>query len=638
MERLPLSGEFRGYVLFRNSRGWTHIVHLCVASGFRKLRVGEHLVEELRKRSQDLGLAGLRLKCRRDFPANAFWERAGFVAGAETAGRGKDGMNLTLWIKSHGLPDLFTRSNEDSGAAIRAVIDANVFFHLVDEDGPHTEESKALQEGWVQDTVQLCVVDELRNDINRSTDLGRRNRNQKKASSYAHVSYDPLSISAKVAVLSGILGWHIPTAQQRSDMNHIAKAAAGGISYFLTRDEELLAKSEEIEDQMEITVIRPCQFLSKLDQIEKEALYQPARLAGSGLEACRFKAEFLQEADLHFRCRQSGESSAQFLAKLRAILAKSVSSSGREVTLWRIGTGLPVALTASRRHSDGILDLEMFRIAKSPLSATVARHLLQRQLRNASANSDWLVRISDRFHERTGADAAAELHFRPSASGVDRPVIRGIVDRGGLATRLEHLLPDTVHFGIGNTENKDANLLEETYWPVKIEMANIRCASIPIHAEWARHLFDEHLSTTELFGAEKELLLSRENVYYRSPTGAFPPAPGRILWYVKHDKHVRGTKSFRACSRTISVEVAPAKDLFRRFKRLGVYTWQDLMRITDGNSKGKVMAIHFADTELFTNHVPLSFARALGAAGMIQSPCAMQENVFLEIYRKGMDI
>ncbi|MGV2336854.1 MAG UNVERIFIED_CONTAM: hypothetical protein LVR18_23095 [Planctomycetaceae bacterium] len=55
----------------------------------------------------------------------------------------------------------------------------------------------------------------------------------------------------------------------------------------------------------------------------------------------------------------------------------------------------------------------------------------------------------------------------------------------------------------------------------------------------------------------------------------------------------------RACSSLTGVEIGEAKELYRRFRRLGVYEWRDVLR-TAGAPTGSLMALEFTDTELFT--------------------------------------
>ena len=422
------TGQLCGYVLFRHSRGWTHIVHLCVLESFRRHMVGARLLEELRNRSMHLGLTGIRLKCRRDFPASAFWERSGFVAGAETEGRGKSAAELTVWVKSHGLPDLFTRSMEETPGRVRAVIDANVFYQLVDEGGTDSDESKALREGWVEDVVELCFVDELFNDIDRAPFRQIRDRHRVQASTFRQLSYTPDSISGYVQILKEILAWMHPTAQQNSDMRHIAKAAGGGASHFITRDGELLQKSDEIEEFMNIRVMRPTSFLCQLDQLEREELYAPARLAGSGLMSNRMHASDIAALDDSLRAAGYGESRERFQARLRAAIAKSVTSKAADAILWRITDDPPVACYTSARTDKATLDLTFFRVAKIALAPTLARYVVQHVVNKASSQGYSVIRLTDPNAGIVVTDAMEDLHFRPGPAGLERFIVHGIIE------------------------------------------------------------------------------------------------------------------------------------------------------------------------------------------------------------------
>ena len=94
---------------------------------------------------------------------------------------------------------------------------------------------------------------------------------------------------------------------------------------------------------------------------------------------------------------------------------------------------------------------------------------------------------------------------------------------------------------------------------------------VPIRPGWASDLFDSGLAVRMLWAADSELALNPESVYYRSARNG-PSRPfGRLLWYVSQGKKDPETMRVRACSRLADVIVGPAKDLFREFRRLGVY-------------------------------------------------------------------
>jgi hypothetical protein len=158
---------------------------------------------------------------------------------------------------------------------------------------------------------------------------------------------------------------------------------------------------------------------------------------------------------------------------------------------------------------------------------------------------------------------------------------------------------------------------------------------VPIRPEWTRHLVDERLSQEDLFGAKRDLALNREGVYYRSSRGAAKiEAPGRILWYVS-----RGPKSIRACSRLEEIVVGPPKDLYRRYRRLGVYEWDQVYETANNDIENEIMALKFTDTEHFENPVKWSKIQTVleenGIKTTLMTPERIPPSVFERIYTTG---
>ena len=161
-----------------------------------------------------------------------------------------------------------------------------------------------------------------------------------------------------------------------------------------------------------------------------------------------------------------------------------------------------------------------------------------------------------------------------------------------------------------------------------------------IRPEWSKELFDEEFASGTLYGSKEELGLSRENVYYRSKHAAGGiKAPGRVLWYVSEDKRFPGSSSIRACSRLDQVVVDKPKELFRRFKRLGVYAWKHVFDIAKRNIDNEIMALIFGDTELFERPIYLPELRrvlqAHGCKTQLQSPTSVSAEVFDTLYKTG---
>ena len=156
------------------------------------------------------------------------------------------------------------------------------------------------------------------------------------------------------------------------------------------------------------------------------------------------------------------------------------------------------------------------------------------------------------------------------------------------------------------------------------------------------HLFDEAIARGTLFGAEPELVLSSENAYYRHAINpASIPAPARILWYVSHQEFEPHSKQIRACSLLEEVSVGRPKNLYRRFRRLGVYEWSDVIGLADNDENRDVMVLRFSHTELLTSPIPWADLQKMleqeeGRRLLIQSPTRISTSCFLRLYELGI--
>lgn len=88
-----------------------------------------------------------------------------------------------------------------------------------------------------------------------------------------------------------------------------------------------------------------------------------------------------------------------------------------------------------------------------------------------------------------------------------------------------------------------------------------------------------------------------------------------------------------------TVQVGPPKDLFRRFRRLGVYDWKEVQK-TASSVTDRLMALEFTDTELLT--APLGWTRLKATLKQhnlqnhtFQSPLRISDALFFDLYTAG---
>lgn len=236
---LDSSGECVGYLLYRITKGKATIAHLCVADSARGQGHAARLVNHLIANTGHL--RGIDLRCRRDFlSVYHIWPKLGFAAMKETPGRAADGSDLTHFWLDHNHPDLF--SEPTAAASLDAVIDANVFIDLADS---RTEESQGLLADWLQDSIRLCVSPEHYNEFDRNPDASLRRTRRKEAAGYhcldsSHAEYQKAEQSLTP------LFPNLATPRDESDFRHLVRALAGGANAFVTRDQPMLDRADDV--------------------------------------------------------------------------------------------------------------------------------------------------------------------------------------------------------------------------------------------------------------------------------------------------------------------------------------------------------------------------------------------------------
>ena len=179
--------------------------------------------------------------------------------------------------------------------------------------------------------------------------------------------------------------------------------------------------------------------------------------------------------------------------------------------------------------------------------------------------------------------------------------------------------------------------MENRLWPLKLLDAGIPTYMVSIEPAWAELLFEARLAGETLFPRELGLGLSREHVYYRSIAGLSIRSPGRILWYVKGGKQGHPEGHLRAVSQLAEVVRGHPKALYRRFSRLGAWSFAQIREAA--GTRSEAMALRVVNTELLATPLSLEELRAVNReAGQVfhapQAPIAIEEAMFSRLYAR----
>lgn len=631
------TNDLFGYLLYRVSFNRITIVHLCVNKEFRGSGIARELVNYLKNKTKQY--LGIRLSCRNDYDINGMWERFNFVPMHEKPGRSKQRLPLTVWWYPHNHKNLFTNvmdyelNNKKSVA-----IDMNVFLDIVEE---RNHESMALKSDWLINEVNLCVTREIYNEINRAADSYEKERNR------IHVSYFnelPFYESGYNEIFEQLTNYiEVKNENDNSDLKHISYTISGGADFFITRDENIL-NNKQIFEKYGLNVSRPSDFITHFDEYLQNSKYKPQKLHGTNIKVIDLKSDKIKRLISRFL----GDHERKTLLQNKVRMLQIEPKSNNLITLEK--DNKEIAFVAFKRDNQGELEIPIFRFVHNSLRNTLVKHFLYDVLLHAINENRSVIKISESLLDEELLDIIESMKFVKIDNIWVKNSIYGVHHLSNVIEQIndyphKHLLYDKSNIekvDEGNKGEISMYDLERYLYPLKIVELDIPTYIVPIKPYWADALlgnsFNPKLSLND---PDYRLLLNRENVYYRSSKPAILKAPSRILWYVSENRKTQDKGYIVACSYIDAIFIDSAKDLYKRFKELGVYEWKHVDETS--NSKNEIMAFVFSDTEEFK--VLVSFRRIQTLIKsfenknfMVVSPFKIKKDTYIEIYKQGMKL
>jgi len=639
-----------GYLLYNISCYQVKLTHLCVDKEWRGQGVAKALIKHLKNKTAHLH--GISLSCRRDYNLRTMWESLGFVAGGERPGRSQKGSILTEWRLDYGHPNLLTTLvQQTTESRICAVIDANIFYDIADEEkaDEDSKESKVLMADWLESELELCLNDEIKNEIDRNKNSHKREELRRKSEQFTFIPCNQELFEKAYESLEKFFPDNLTKNSDFADRRQLARVIGSKIkiTFFITRDKRLLEEIEEdIYKEFDLLIIHPIDLILRLDELRRETDYQPIRLAGTNIERKRVHSgEQDLLINLFLNCSK-GENKIDFQRSFRQFL--SDLDRFKCFTVGRNNEN-PMALIVYDTEDKYELKIPIFRFLNTKITSTVIRHSIFECFSKSVSEGKKFTRITEEFLEDNIIAALQENSFFKATEGWLKANLKILENSSNISTYISSLCEATNKYKefltltniLTNPElvknTKIAANIERVLYPAKIADAEIPSFIIPIRAWWAKDLFDKELAEEIIWGANEELALRREVVYYCSKRAL--QAPGRILWYVSQ-KGGDGSSSvlgaIRACSRLDEIVVAKPKELHKRFRRLGIYSFKKVLETAKNDLDKEIMAVKFSDTELFPNPIKLQdIEQILNHKINIRSSYKLTSREFVLLYSQG---
>lgn len=637
------SNVVKGYLLYRIARGRVVISHLCISEELRGKGGAKILFDALKECTDNGHCRGIEVRCRSDYPISRMWPRLGFECMGNVSGRAKNGSELTIWFYRYDVNDFFydMLPKQDDDDLTWAILDANIVFKIANPDKIDSEESSALLSDAISSYTRYFVTPEIFVETERQKNPEEKNRSNKTARKFEKIEVKKNTFEYYQNILMPIWG-EIKTDRDRSDLHHIAYAAAAGFQNFITQDSGLLEKADAIYEVCNVSILRPVEFIIQLDQLENFEKYTPQSISRTGYRVSTPSFDEIGIIADDFCLPNQGEKRKQLEAKIRSALANPTQY---KTILVSTDENLMVAFLCFKKDFDE-LSIDLMRHNGDVTSRTIAQNFAWNEIFSHVDAGIFLIKFSDQISSVLNDELFNSSGFIKTESGWVRISVNLVCSIGEVKDSINKFLLNAKNIDETTKEgllqflgesNQKPSFYEEVFWPLKITNQDIPTYLIPIKPIWALHLFDQHLAEQDLWGADPVKHFNIENVYYRS-SQPFNMLPGaRILWYVSSNGKNK-ISEIRACSRLLSVETDTAIRLFKKYKRLGIYEWQNLMEITNENPIGEIMALRFYQTECFEKPIGLEQFFSYGIKGQPFGPKSVTNEQFINIYTTGMNI
>lgn len=633
------SGEFLGYLLYRVSFNRVTIVHCCIDEKYRNRNTAYKLISYLKKVTKQY--EGIKLSCRNDYGIDHVWERCNFVPIKEKIGRSKKGLPLTVWWYPQYQNDLISQISEyELKNKIVAVIDMNVF---IDIKGGREEESLALKSDWLLSEAILYYTREIHIEINKA-----KTTQIKKTSRDLLLYFKELPFKDEEGFSRILLElkneFPLKGKNDKSDLNHIAYSISGGAQFFITRDQEIL-KNKEFFSKYNLIVYRPSDFITHLDENIQVSKYKPQTLIGTNISSKRVTRDNINYfADTFIKHTEKKN-------RFRKLIRDSISFPNMFELITVSKDNDLLAFVIFDRTSKNILKVPVFRFLKSSLRITLSKHLLYKLILISLKEERMFIEITEQYLEEDIIDTIKEARFVELEGNWHKINIKGVLEESSInaiinaepnSKKIISKIISSLNISNNNEQFIRRYDYERYLSPLKIENLEIPCFIVPIKPQWAEQLFNDRSSEKlALFEPEYELLLNRENVYYRSASPKTLNAPARILWYLSENKLTKGKGSIIATSYIDEIFIDEPKKLFKQFEKLGIYRWKHVSE-TSGE-KDKIMAFVFSDTELLKLPISLinisnQFKISENKKFMVVAPLKIKTETYLALYKLGMNL
>jgi GNAT superfamily N-acetyltransferase len=631
-------GVYCGHLLFGGTFPRARIFQLYVREAYRGKGVATLLLRKLEIELEQKGFLTISAAVASDLDANAFWEQSGFPVLRQRDGGISRGRTINIRVKDLNTPSLFNVDNKstDLKLAINSpyvmptpvyVLDLNVFWDVI-KNRPRADFARQIIGAALDNFIRAVVTAEFTNELKRHMKDGQSDPALEFALQLPALPMPPDEVISRVTTELAVLIFPnkasgVFSAQDRSDLVHLATAIHHRVIGFLTSDDAIVACAVQILNKYGLEIFHINQFSTALYSHKREMLPLQARVSGETL----ILWELLAKSSIIFESFLDVIGANQ--SQRQAILGEDLLHPHlKRVAITSENDVVCAAYWDPRGALQGCCSLSVLTNEDHPAAETALDCMLSRIAAEVSARSPVIVDLDlppgSALAKKVGfTHGFRHMHSSPqnhlSKICIGRPISKENLDEmtgtikqlSGLS--LAPILPEfsshhqlfIVEDAHGVKHRLELGDLEKILAPSLFLLPKRAGVIVPIQRPYAEELFGSPQMTL-LPG--KEAILFSERVYLSSSRNLHTLSEGTILFFYESGG-TRGRAAIFAAARSVGTTIVEKNRVPATILRRGVVEDDDLNELS---ADEKIAITRFDNVMLFPRCVPLLSLRAIG--------------------------
>lgn len=630
--------SYAGHLLFGGRFPHLKIFQVYVEPALQGKSVGHQLVEHLARYGEHHSYLTMSARVAGDLPANQFWERAGFLTVRTEDGGITTGRRINIRQRELRTPTLFNNEDDRSETDILPplehpiyVLDVNVFLDIV-KDRERADAARRLLTAALSGVLRLFATAEFIHELTRAAKEPDSDPILRIATTLPQFPVIPgLPDEPNTAALARLI---FPNRQdtelrtrERSDILHVATTIHYGAAGFVTSDQAILRKRDDLHQQYGIDVIGP---------IELAEIYLPRQWTPTHLEAISAGGTPLNVADLSELQRKAAEGFLRSCAWSEEQIAQALTVGHVAYPRHRVLVSAADALIAfaswepprpPQAPGTGWLAVAPLH----PLGELAADVLMERMTRDMCANRPAVLLLQGNTRSPSfrscararGCEPAGPTgrptHFEKRCIGSVLTPLTWATQRAALDKAIGLQLPEhpprytgpatIVECSVGLAGRQPLRLLafEVQFGPVIALLPERPVAVIPIRRAFA----DQLLGTADQLSLlpKTEASMWNEKLYVGSPRMLAAVTCGTIIFFYESQQQRKGRGAIVAVAQVVRTALRKNAVLDPVTTRRGVLSAEDIAALSATEEKA---LIYFSQLMPLRHPVEKDRLRALG--------------------------